>query len=372
MNASGVKLRVEGFNHARLLTRLQREQISVLRFVRENAREFSFWVYKKDKQKTFAILNELCYTYNVVGEKGLKKSLLSLCKRAGLLAGIVVFSVAVAFSRNYIWRVEITGNENIPDKVIENVLATQNIAVGKKLSRFDADAVCAAVRAIDGIKLVSSERKGTTVFVEVFESDRVAPPLAYQDTDIVSQFDATVTRVIAREGTALEKQGQHVFRDTPLIGAYRKTEEGVDPVPTHASGIVYGKVAYTESVTVATEWMERVPVSSKRYTRLHLFGLTIGKKLPSGAGVEIAESSSKLNVFLPVRVSTARITQTELRKKTATADELAERAENEVLLGFISEHAPTGYSATRTVRDIGGGLYLVNVFVEAEIVIGGA
>lgn len=372
MKDTVVSVYAEGLNQATLLTNLQQDGIAVFDFLRSDARHSVFSVYKKDLRKTFAILDKMCYTYTVGHAHGVLPFLKRLLGRMGIIAGIIVFSVAVALSQNYVWRIEIVGNDAVPEKTIEKALAENNVAVGKKLSGFDSSVVAAAIRAIDGIGLASCEKRGTTVCVKVFESERIAAALPYSDTDIVSGYDATVTRIVTREGTALVSVGQNVFRGTPLIGAYRVAEEGAEPSSSRASGIVYGKVAYTESVVVATEWYEWEPEKTTKHTRLHLFGLTIGKKLPSSPGIVVSESNSKCNVFLPIRVSHARITQTTLKKKTASVEELAAKAENEALLAFIRAEAPSGFTSFHTVRELGGGQYEVHIFIEAEVVIGGA
>ena len=370
---TAVPVHAEGYNHGKLLSALAAQGIPTADCKRQTPREITFTVQKKDLRKTFAILQDMCYTYKVAGASRTRSALVHLLARIGFVAGILVFSTLVAFARGFVWRVEITGNETVPTKVIENVLAEHNIAVGKKLSAFDAGALSAAVRAIDGITLASVRRVGTSVQVEVFESDPAAPPLAYSETDIVSRYDATVTRVIAREGTALVRPGDHVFAATPLIGAYRKsTEEGAEPLPSRAAGIVYGRVTFTYGTTVATERYEYVPESTKRRTRLRIFGISIGRKPKGGEGYEITESRRTFNVFLPVTVITSHVRKMRRQKITATVDELAERAEAEALSRFIHSEVSSGIVSHRTVRDLGGGLYRVNVFVEAEMVIGGA
>ena len=368
MKLFAVRICAQGRNHARFLDALRAADVNVTDFTRTSPDEFSFCVQKKDLHKTFAILREMCYTYSTTGVTYGATVVKGLCKRAGLLCGLLVFSVLLSLSRGFVWRIRISGNDAVPDKVIENTLSQHNISVGKRLS----GTLAAAVRGIDGIRLASVYVKGTTVFVDVHESDPISPPLSYSDTDIVSAYDATVTRIVTREGTALVEPGQHVFAGTPLIGAYRRAqEEGAEPIPSKASGLVYGKVAFTKTVNVAAEWIEYVPQSVKSYTRLELFGLSIGKKPPVGAGYEVTESRSTCNVFLPITVCHTRVTQMRKQKRTATIEELAASAEQSVVSSFIHEKIPGGFTVRRTVRELGGGVYAVHVFIEAETIIGG-
>lgn len=366
---NAVTVYAEGGNHARLLEALRKQEISVFDFLRQEGRKFAFSVQKKDLQKTFAILQDMCYTYTVERYTRTANVALRGVRRLGLLLGVLAFALLAAFARGYVWRIRIVGNDIVPDKVIESTLAAHNISIGKRLGDFDSDALSTAVRNIDGISLASVYKTGTTITVEVFEGDPVAPPMQFVNHDIVSLYDATVTRIVTRSGTTLAEQGQNVFAGTPLIGAYRQTEEGVDPTPTQASGIVYGTVAFTYSQTVATEWYEYEPKNVSHRTRLTLFGLTIGKKLPTGAGYSVQEDVHKLDVFVPVTVRHARITEMQRVKRSADIQTLAAQAEEKCVSEFIGNTVSSGFTHSHTVRELGGGTYLVNVFIQAEIII---
>ncbi|MDE7395970.1 MAG: sporulation protein YqfD [Clostridiales bacterium] len=371
MRSGCVRLRVEGYNQLRLLNALNREDIAVFDFLREKSTECLFSVSKKDAPKTFAILNELCYTYKVTGDSGAVAFLKTAARRSGLLLTVVLLTACILFLRGFMWRVEISGCSAVPQKTVERVLATVGVKTGGKISAFDARAAETAVRGIEGVKLASVRRNGTTVRVEIFESDEVAPPLAGSTTDILSSFDATVTRVVAREGTALVRPGQHVFAGTPLIGAYRQNAEG-EQIPSAASGTVYGRVTHTVSVTVSQDRYVFVPVGTRKRTLLRVFGLTIGKPLQAGGGTTVESRAAKLNVFLPVTVIRQKSVAYEKRLVHESVETLAQKEEQKALAEFVSRVASTGFTASHTVRDLGGGQFRVNVFIEAEAVIGGA
>ena len=367
---SGLRIAVEGFNQLRLLNALTAGGVAIFDFSRETNAKCDFWVCKKDALKTFAILRELCYTYRVVQERSVKSLFKTVARRAGLLATVVCLTACILFLRGFAWRVEIHGCDAVPQKTIARVLAENGVKVGGKLS-FNAQDAEAAVRRVEGVRLASVRKIGTTVRVEVFESEEVAPPLAGSTTDILSAFDATVTRVVAREGTALVTQGQHILAGTPLIGAYRTGAEG-EPIPSRASGIVYGIVTHATSVTVSEERYELVAAAKRHRTVLRLFGLTVGKPLKAGEGVAITAREKKLNAFLPITVVHQDATVYEKRLVHESVETLAEKAAKEALLGFVSTVASTGFTEHHTVRSLGGGQFRVNIFIEAETVIGGA
>ena len=366
-----VRIDCEGRNLALLTDRLCRNGVDISGFKRGEGRKFVFFVQKKDLAKTFAILDETCYNYSTQGVTELTLTFRELLRRTALPIALIVFSVLAMLSRMLIWRVEIAGNDAVPDKVIVNALNDLGVSRGKRTSAYDEQAVNAALRNIDGIKMVSSRLVGTTVKVEVYESSAVAPPLTSQDSDVLSEFDATVTRIVASSGTALVKPGQNVFAGTPLIGAYRTAAEGEPQVPCKAGGVVYGIVAHTETVVAASETYEEVPAGSKTYTRIGIFGLWIGKRPSTERGSYAATKTEKFSAFLPIKVERTVVTKTTSRKVERSVEELIERAETKVSAEFITAFSPTGgYKVSSAVRDIGGGAYEISVFVEAETVIG--
>lgn len=369
MNALlSVRVQAEGQNHARLLNALRTQGVAV-RSVSRRGAKIAFRIDKKDLHKTFAILQDMCYTDNSASVSRIGALGKAALRRVGFFVGVALFSLLLAFTRGYVWRVEIAGNDRVPRKVIENVLQEHNIAVGKRAGRFDGDALSAAVRAIDGVSLATVTKTGTTVRVEVFEGERTSPPLAGSDTDILSRYNATVTRLVVREGTAKVRVGQNVAAGTPLIGAYRTVQEGVT-APCKASGLVYGTVTFPYERTLCTDRYEYVPVKTKRYTRLRIFGLTIGKKPKTGQYTRIRETRAKFDTFLPVTVLTTRVTSLRAVKKSASIEELTAKAEQEALAQFIHDEVSNGFSVHSSVRALGANTYKIHVFVEAEMLIG--
>ena len=88
-----IKFFVEGLNHARLIEKLRKT--ARLFDVKSNAKSLIFWCAKKDKDKIIAKLNELCYNFTILEEKGLSFAL----KHAVARAGVIWASRCRSFSR---------------------------------------------------------------------------------------------------------------------------------------------------------------------------------------------------------------------------------------------------------------------------------
>ena len=61
-----VKIKVTGFNRARLFNALARENIHIKSVISITSNQFIIIIYQKDYAKTFAICNRLCYNCIVV------------------------------------------------------------------------------------------------------------------------------------------------------------------------------------------------------------------------------------------------------------------------------------------------------------------
>ena len=132
---------------------------------------FEFWVRKKDGKKTFAILDELCYNYSAAKHTQGARLLLQGVRRLGLLLGTVIFAVLLVISHGYVWKIDITGNSEVPTKIILNELKSEGCRVGKKTADLNYTQLSSAVQEIDGVKFASVYRVGTTVKVEIYEAE---------------------------------------------------------------------------------------------------------------------------------------------------------------------------------------------------------
>ncbi len=365
-----VTLCVQSADRMRLLRALTAKDVTVFDLARQNGAEYKFCVNQKDARKTFAILSELCYTYSVASDRRFAARAKIGLRRLGFLVTTVVLIACMLLLRTFVWRVEITGCDGETQEKVEHVLRECGVYAGSRLARVDEAEAAAAVRGIAGVKAATVTRTGTCVRAQVYQSEPVSPPLADGDTDVVASFDATVTRLVVRQGTALVKVGQNVAQGTPLIGAFREGQEG-ERIPSKASGLVYGTVTHTQSFVCAETRTEQVPASTHTRTRLALWGLGIGKNpvLESGSRVRVTEQ--KLNVFLPLRVQRITVVRYESRLVTEPIEAQAARLEKTVLGEFVSKLSASQPTVRHTVREIGGGQYRVDVFVSCEAVIGG-
>ena len=372
MKLNSVRIRVDGFNQMRLMNALVDGGVEISDLSKVSPSEMSFCVAKKHYGKTFAILEKLCYNYTVEERTDAKAVFSSCLKRIGLIVGAVAFSAALWLGYGLIWRIDVTGNEKVDTLTIERTLKEAGVFRGKPRDKIDRDGVRNAVNSIDGVLESSVEISGGTVRVTVVETTDFLPPAAQEFSDVCSEYDAEITRIITSAGTALVSVGSRVTKGETLIGAYSVDAEG-NHTRAEAKGEVYGKVAFAKTETFSVK--ENVSVrtgktyKSSRYT---LFGLNI--KCKEKHGFEKFETETEtLNVFedLFIPLKLRRTVFYEVTEEERVYD-LTERAEyfkslilDEMIVKAGGAEIETSYTLTRISED----MYRINVYMEAELLI---
>lgn len=365
-----LRLRIEGLNQPRLISKLVKEDIRTKNITRENTSIMTLDINKKDSKKAFAILQNLCYNYSVVCVSGAASVFRVAATRVGLIIGLVIFTSAVALSRGFIWQMQINGCDNVSEQVIELLLKTNNIRVGKSLKNIDKNLIKNELNKTAGVVESSIEIKGTTVIISIMESTHYEPKTATQATDIVSKYDAQITRIVSLSGTCLVSRGQKIFKGAPLIGAYRLNPEGAKVEQVNASGMVFGNVTITKSITLSTkEYI--LKESGKTYSNsiLKLFGLTFGKyKNPFENYRSQKETLYPFDGnFIPLKLERETFYETERVLVEHDLTDLMQQIISEYVLENVIKCGGNEIKTTSDVKLLSENLYTLDIFMQAEM-----
>ena len=222
--------KVETPVYSRLLNELSR--VAKFKNVEQKQGFLTFEAPKKERGEIIALLDNLCYTHNIVCTKGVLNRLSALLKRTGIVVGIFCAVGIFCLYPHFVFTVEYNGiDQNVLD-----VLSQYGVQQGAFLWHFDEDAIEKSLMSLEGISFASVERVGTRVCVRV---EHELAPDGYTSTlgTRVATKDGVVTRVIVYSGTAEVQVGDEVKVGQTLIGDYYL--KGEDKIPTVASGDVY-------------------------------------------------------------------------------------------------------------------------------------
>ncbi len=216
-------------------------------------------------------------------KKGLPFLFARYRKRYGLFLGLIAGLFIMFVSQLFIWKITISGNQDLSVTEIERTLSDCGITVGSFIPNIDV--MEDANRLLMNCKELSSVAisiNGTHMTVSVLERTKIPEIVDVSGYyNVVAKRDGVIIDIDAAEGTPEVKEGDAVFEGELLINSFIEGTNGSFR-PTHARGIVYA--------AVKESFVSEIPLD--RVTR-HYTGKTETKRVYYLLGREMPSLSSK-------------------------------------------------------------------------------
>ncbi len=164
-------------------------------------------------------------------------------KRAGLILGIVIFFTFIFTMSQFVWSVEISGNKEITQFELMQVLESEGIKPG--VLKRDIDISIAKqniMRKIDRLSWIAINISGTSAYVEVRERV-LQPEMETVDvpSNIVAARSGQIIRVEVHDGQAVVKKGDSVKEGDLLVSGLMQGKTGLNLL-THSSAKVIAQI----------------------------------------------------------------------------------------------------------------------------------
>lgn len=280
-------------------------------------------------------------------------------KRKVFILAIILFSIVLLILSQFIWNIEIDGDECLK-KVVISIVKEEGLDVGKLKKSVDLEKIINRIRTDEPkIAWVGIKMKGTDVKIEFIKIDDVPNIINENDyCNIVAKKDAIVEKIVAQNGTLQVREGDEVKSGDVLIsGTMEGKYTGVQNV--HPVGTVIGKVLYKERARGYYKQCKKIQtgnVENKYAIKLNKFAIFFSKKLSKFEIYDTIRAGKKLkissNFYLPIQFE--KITNYEVKNEKIeyTVDEAKEQAINE---------------AKNKLNDsIGNNEGIVNVYINTD------
>ena len=278
-------------------------------------------------------------------------------RRAGLLVGAVVFLGMLAFFSSILWKIEISGCDQLREEEVRTLLSACGVREGVFSRGIDADRVRnEMMQKNDGIAWMSVNVIGTYAFVEIREAKgkTAEPESGY--SNIVAACDGQILSFETQHGSVLLWPGDTV-REGELIVAGMIEQMDGDYRLVHAAGRVIARTEHTVRATcpyrIETETEGERVLSS---IGISVFGKMINISLNRRLDAERCDIiQKKESPALPFGISLPGILEkTYLRERTQTEknlsrEEAAARAKELAYQSFLRDH-PEAEMIARSVR----------------------
>lgn len=144
-------------------------------------------------------------------------------KKRKVFAAILILIIAViVFFSNFIWNINVLGNEKISKEEILKALEEEGLKTGAFKAKVDTATVINNIRLKrNDIAWIGITINGTNAQVEIKETTK-APEIISQDEycNIVSDKEAMITKINVQNGTSAVKEGDIVKIGDVLVNGY--------------------------------------------------------------------------------------------------------------------------------------------------------
>lgn len=320
----------------------------------------------------------------IAGKRGLPFILNRYKQRKTFVFGGVLFVALFFFLTSFVWKVELTGNENLDTAFIMDKLSSMGVRNGVLKYSIDTDKVVNNMMLeIKELGWIGISIRGTKVKVQV--NERKLPPKLIPKSvpcNIIARRDGLIESIMVLDGIEKVKVGEAVVKGQILISGEIENRNPAEPKRlVHAMGSVKARTWYEKSSEVITKFYEK-----KRTDRVynHYSLLILGRKLGpvpwkipfnSYERVEIKKGLSLgEDLVLPFEILIERLHEYELEENEISIDEAKdtayEKAYKEVL-----DSLPEGAQITSTdvkYKETGNGKLMAVATIECLEEIGTA
>ena len=305
-----VDIIVEGYYIERFINICNSKQIFLWNIKREN----SITLYTSIDAKKFKELKQICKKtkckVKIENKKGLPFVLRKYKKRKIFLILLLIIILAIVILSRFIWNIEVKGNVDISKEEILQLVGNEGLSIGKDKSKIDTKAIINKVRLErDDIAWVGIDIKGTNAIIEIVEADKKPEIIDESEyCNIVANKDAIITKVSAKNGKPLVKEGDVVKKgDVVIAGWLEGKYTGKQYV--HSQGEVQAKVWYTTTEKISlkeTKKIETGNTENKYSVKINNFQINLHKSIPKFEKYDTIEENKKLklfsNFYLPIEL----------------------------------------------------------------------
>lgn len=317
-------MRAVGAEPEKLFTKLAEEKIIFWDAVPEDACTVSFRVGRKDAEKVIGLSSRCCCDAAVVRRTGLPEDFQKLKRRRVLLVLPAVLFALLLWSSFYVWRIEIDGNETVPDTEILNALEESGVSIGSFWPAFTSDNIRSEVLVkIPELKWLSVSVYGSRAHVVVRERTKAVEPVdEKKPVKLVAAAPGVIDKMEILCGLAKFQKGQAALAGETLAdGAVPDMIGGVRFV--HAEGSV---MAETYEELMAEMPLTALQKTPSGHARTHLALLFGEKRINFYAGSRIFDTNCdtiikvhKLGIEGLFELPVSIITETEQPYQTTEA-----------------------------------------------------
>ncbi len=238
----------------RLLNLLSQNKIEAWGFEKKDG-ELYACVYARQYKRLRPLAKRCKVRCRIVKKSGFPFRRRRYRKRWGLLIGLAVFLAFLAVMSQFVWSIEVVGNERVETSQILQALERWGLYKGAYRGNLDVRKLEAnLVIAFDDLSWAGVNLNGTHVQVQV--NERILPPqMVVSDTpcNIIAARDGQITYMEVYEGQAMLKVGDTVVAGDLIVSGVMGDSVGHSTLK-QARAVVMAEVE--ETIQIKVNWRQ--------------------------------------------------------------------------------------------------------------------
>jgi similar to stage IV sporulation protein len=267
-----ITINIRGKRIERLINMAVREGIQMWNIRRLGDERSQCEILIRDYFRLRPLLRKTGCRSHVVQREGLPFWLIRLRMRAGFTIGAVLFLFGLYMLSTFVWRVEITGTQQIAPYEVKQAAEKVGIKQGawKAKLKETQEMQREMLNLLPQASWIGIDLQGTKAIIQVVEKKIQEPPKQLGPRHLIARKRAVVHSIVAEAGKSMVKANQFVEKGQVLISGIIGNDTRQSLVA--ARGKVEGEVWYVSNVTV--------PMTRTSYhltgQKQHLFYFTVG------------------------------------------------------------------------------------------------
>ena len=332
-----VRITIEGYFIERLMNLCSNKGILIWNSKRKKTTLLEANVSIKDFRQIVKIAKQAKCKVSIKQKKGLPFIFNKYRKRKIFFFSLILIIVAISSLSNFVWNIEVIGNEKIDKKEIIQTLKKEGLEVGTLKNKVNTKEIINKMRLDrNDLAWIGIDIRGTNAIVKVVEADK-KPDIIKEDDycNIVATKAGIIEKVNAINGTPLVKKGDVIKEGTLVIGGWLEGKyTGTRYV--HANGSVQAKVWYTQNERVELNQVisRKTENEETKYSvRINNFTINFYKTLSKFKKYDTIEQNKKIKLFsdfyLPVEIIQKNNYELIEETITYTKEQAKQKAEEE-------------------------------------------
>lgn len=214
----------------------------------------------------------------ILAKRGLPVLLRKHRKRKLLFYGSFLFFVLLIAANQFVWEIEIVGNESLPSKLILKNLKDCGLYIGQARFRINQKQLKndMLIKMTD-LSWLWAEKSGSKIVVNVKEKSPV--PEIFDPNDycsVLAAKDGVIDSMIVRSGMPTVKIGDSVQKASLLVNGCISSERNIPARYLQADAEIYARTWYEETKAFSCLHTKQTETGkSETKYRLRLFGIEL-------------------------------------------------------------------------------------------------